>query len=207
MTPWVVWVLTGLGLAAAVVRRRSVAAALVAAETLGAGAGAVSLAPGRSSEFAVAAAILCAKGLLVLPLLAVAVSRTREPRPVRDDAPPLLRLGATVALVLVVAGLLPEFGLETSAAGTGAAAMLAVGLAIIMVRRATIFQVLALLVAENGIAVAAVSVTGGLPIVIELGVAFDVVLLVMVAVVFHQKIFSSFGTTDTLALGELRDER
>ncbi len=85
--------------------------------------------------------------------------------------------------------------------------MLAVGLAIIMVRRATIFQVLALLVAENGIAVAAVSVTGGLPIVIELGVAFDVVLLVMVAVVFHQKIFSSFGTTDTLALGELRDER
>lgn len=207
MTPWVVWVLTGLGLAAAVVRRRSVAAGLVAAETLGVAAGAVALIPGRSSEFAVAAAILFLKGLVVAPLLWFAVARTRELRPVRDDAPPLLRLGVTLTFMLVVAGLLPAFDLETTAAGTGAAAMVAVGLAMIVVRRAAIFQVLALLIAENGVAVAAVSVRGGLPVVIELGVAFDAVLLVMVAVVFHQRIFSSFGTTDTLVLGELRDER
>jgi hypothetical protein len=58
VTPWVVWMLTGLGLGAAVVRRRSVASGLVASQTLGVAAGAVWLIPGRSTEFAVAAVIL-----------------------------------------------------------------------------------------------------------------------------------------------------
>jgi hydrogenase-4 component E len=207
VTPWVVWILTGLGLGAAVVRRRSVASGLVASQTLGVAAGAVWLIPGRSTEFAVAAVILSVKAFVVGPLLWIAVARTRETRPVRDDAPPLLRLGVTLTLMLVFAGLMPTFELDPPAAGRGAAAMVAIGLAMVVLRRAAIFQVLALLVAENGVAVAAVSVSGGLPVVIELGIAFDAVLLVMVAVVFHQRIFTSFGTTDTQVLGELRDER
>ncbi|MEW6583879.1 MAG: hypothetical protein AB1416_14085, partial [Actinomycetota bacterium] len=190
---------------AAVARRRSLAALLVALQTVGVGAAAAALAPGRSSEFAVAAVILCGKALAVAPLLALAVTRTRETRPVRDGAPPLVRLAVTVGLVLAVVGLMPAFGLETSAAEDGAAAMVAAALAIIVVRRATLFQLLALLVAENGIAVAALSVSGGLPVVVELGVAFDVVLLALVAVAFHERIFRAFGTTDTAALGGLRD--
>lgn len=205
MTAWTVWILTSLGVGAAVVRRRSVATLLVALQTLGVGLAAAALAPGRSAEFAIAAAILCAKALVVAPLLAWAVARTRETRPVRDDASPLLRLGVVVGLVLVVAGLVPTFGLETTAAESGAAAMVATGLALIVVRRASIFQLLALLVAENGIAVAAVSVPGGIPVVVELGVAFDVILLALVAVAFHDRIFRTLGTTDTAALGELRD--
>jgi hydrogenase-4 component E len=205
VTPWAVWILTGMGIGTAVARRRSMAAVLVAVQTLGVGVAAVALAPGRSSGFALAAAILCLKALAVALLLAVAVSRTREARPVLDDAPPLLRLAVTVGLVLVVAGLVPAFGLETSSAEDGAAAMVTAGLAIVVVRRAALFQLLALLVAENGIAVAALSVSGGLPVVVELGIAFDVVLLALVAVAFHERIFRSFGTTDTAALGELRD--
>ncbi len=65
---------------------------------------------------------------------------------------------------------------------------------------------LALLVAENGIAVAAVSVSRAvLPVVVELGVAFDLVLVVTVAIVFHDRIFGMFGTTDTRMLRGLRD--
>jgi hydrogenase-4 component E len=194
-----------MGVAAAVARRRSMAAVVVALQTVGVGVAAVALAPGRSSDFAVAAAILCLKALAVALLLVVAVSRTREARPVPDEAPPLLRLAVAVGLVLAVAGLVPAFGLETSSAEDGAAAIVAASLAIIVVRRAALFQLLALLVAENGIAVAALSVSGGLPVGVELGVAFDVVLLALVAVVFHERIFRSFGTTDTAALGELRD--
>ena len=59
--------------------------------------------------------------------------------------------------------------------------------------------------AENGIALAAVAVPGGLPLLIELGVAFDLVVLVTVAVVFHDRIFREFGTGDTAVLRELRD--
>jgi hydrogenase-4 component E len=163
------------------------------------------LAPGRSAEFALAAGILCAKAVLVAPVLAAGVSRTRQSRPVRDETSPLLRLAATVALVLAAVGLMPAFGLEPAAAEDGATAMVAIGLVMLVLRRAALFQVLALLVAENGIALAAVSVSGGLPVVVELGVAFDLVVLVLVAAVFHERIFRSFGTTDTAALGDLNE--
>jgi hydrogenase-4 component E len=205
VTAWLVWLVCGLGIAAAVVRQRSLAAGAVALQTVLVGVGALALMPGRSGEFAIAAVILAAKGALVVPLLAVAVARTREARPVRDPAPPLLRLVVTVAMVLVIVAAMPPLSLETAAAGQGAAALLAVALSMLVMRRAAIFAVLALLVAENGIAIAAVSVSGGLPIVIELGVAFDLVLVALVGIVFHERIFRSFGTTDTLVLGELRD--
>lgn len=205
MSTWVVWLLSGLGVAAVVARRRSVTVFLVTAQMLGVGVAAAALAPGRSAEFALAAGILCAKAVLVAPVLAAGVSRTRQLRPVRDETSPLLRLAATVALVLAVVGLMPAFGLEPAAAEDGAMAMVAIGLAMLVLRRAALFQVLALLVAENGIALAAVSVSGGLPVVVELGVAFDLVVLVLVAAVFHERIFRSFGTTDTAALGDLNE--
>lgn len=205
MSTWVVWLLCGLGVAAVVARRRSLTVILVSAQMLVVGIAAAVLAPGRSAEFAVAAGILCAKAVFVAPVLVVGVSRTRQSRPVGDETAPLLRLVLTVALVLAVVGLVPTFGLEPPAAEDGAVAMVAVALAMIVLRRATLFQIVALLVAENGLAVAAVSVSGGLPVVIELGVAFDLVLLVLVAAVFHERIFRSFGTTDTAVLGDLNE--
>jgi len=204
VSTWLVWLLSGLGVAAVVARRRSLSVILVSAQMLAVGAAAAALAPGRSAEFAVAAGILCAKAVVVAPALVLGVSRTRQLRPVRDQTTPLLRLALTVALVLVMVGLVPGFGLEAGAADDGAVAMVAIGLAMLVLRRATLFQLLALLVAENGVAVAAVSVSGGLPVVIELGVAFDLVMLVLVAAVFHERIFRSFGTTDTAVLEDLR---
>jgi hydrogenase-4 component E len=109
-----------------------------------------------------------------------------------------------VALVLTVVALVPAYGLESRAAENAAAAMLATGLALVLVRRATLFAVLAFLIAENGIAVAAVSVDGALPLVVELGIAFDLVLLIAVAAVFQRRILSAFGTTDSAALRSMR---
>jgi len=205
MSEWVMWALVGLGIAAVVARRRSVAAALVALQTLTVGVGALALVPGRSSGFAAAAAALVVKAVVVSAILSLAVARTRGGRPVSDGTAPLARLGATVAAVLAVAGLLPEVGLETRSAEQAAIALVAVGVALVLLRRPTIFQVLGLLVAENGLAVAAVAVSGGLPLVIELGVAFDLVVVVAVAAAFHERIFGAFGTTDTTALRGLRE--
>jgi hydrogenase-4 component E len=194
-----------MGIAAVVARRRSVAAALVGAQTLAVGVAALALVPGRSAGFAAAAIALVVKALVVSVILWLAVTRTRGGRPMRDEAAPLARLGGTVAGVLAVVGLLPTVGLETRSAEQAAIALVAVGVALVLLRRATIFQVLGLLVAENGLAVAAVAVSGGLPLVIELGVAFDLVVVVAVAAAFHERIFGVFGTTDTAALRGLRE--
>ena len=205
MSAALVWALVGAGLLMLVVRRRSAAVALVTAQSLAVAAGSLALAPGRSGEFLVASLALAGRAVALAALLGVAVVRTREVRPVRDDAPAILRFGGGVALVLAMIALLPPLGLETSAAEQGAVALVALGIALVVSRRATLFQVLGLLVAENGIAVAAASVSGGLPILIELGTAFDLILLVAVATVFHERIFGAFGTTDTAALEGLHD--
>ncbi len=86
-----------------------------------------------------------------------------------------------------------------------ASGLLAIGVATIVARRPTIFHLLGLLVAENGIALAAVSVPGGLPLLIELGVAFDLIVVITVATAFHERIFGEFGTGDTAVLRDLRD--
>jgi hydrogenase-4 component E len=73
------------------------------------------------------------------------------------------------------------------------------------VRRPAIFQAFGFLVAENGLYLAALAVPGGLPVFIELGLVFDLVVVVSVAGAFSAKIHEELGTGDTSLLGSLRD--
>lgn len=205
MTDWLLYTLIALGLGAVAARRPVAAAGLVTAQTLLIGAGALAIAPGRSHEFAVAAGLLLVKGLVVSTIVVVAVVRVRETRPHDEQVPMLGRLGGALALVVTMVALLPAYGLESRTAEHTAAAMVATALALVLARRATVFAVLAALIAENGIAVAAVSVSGALPLVVELGIAFDLVLVIAVATVFQRRILYAFGTTDSAVLREIRD--
>ena len=72
-------------------------------------------------------------------------------------------------------------------------------------RRPAIFQALGFLVAENGLYLAALVAPGGLPAFIELGLVFDLVVVVSVAGAFSAKIHEELGTGDTSLLGGLRD--
>ncbi len=72
-------------------------------------------------------------------------------------------------------------------------------------RRATLFQVLGIVLVENGLALAALALPGGASLTIEIGVAFDLMLVALVAGVFHERIFAEFGAGDSAALRTLRD--
>jgi hydrogenase-4 membrane subunit HyfE len=124
---------------------------------------------------------------------------------VRVATPPLLRLTVTVAISLALVGLVPRFGLHDAAAEHAAVALVAIGIVTAVLHPTTLFQVIGLLAAENGLALAAAHAVGGLPTVIELGAAFDLVLVVAVATVFHDRIFQEFGSADTMLLRGLRD--
>ena len=58
---------------------------------------------------------------------------------------------------------------------------------------------------ENGLALAALSLPGSSSLAIEIGVAVDLLLVALVAGVFHERIFAEFGAGDTAALRSLRD--
>ena len=72
-------------------------------------------------------------------------------------------------------------------------------------RHATLFQVLGIVLVENGLALAALELPGTSSLVIEIGVAVDLTLIALVAGVFHERIFAEFGAGDTAVLRRLRD--
>jgi hydrogenase-4 component E len=196
-------VMLALAFGVIVVRRRTVAIALLAAQSLALGVLAVDLADARSGY--VVAAVLLGKAVVLPTLLYVLIRRTPEARPVTAPAGPMVRLAAagTVALCAVV--LTPPLGLGAPHTEHIAVALVLVGIAIVIARRPILFQLLGLVVAENGLSLLAVSVPGGLSYVIEFGALFDLALIVTVAAAFAQRIHSDLGTGDTELLRGLRD--
>jgi len=179
--------------------------ALVALQSLAVGAAALGAAGGDHESEPVAGAALVLKAIVVAVLLGHAVARTRQPRPIGDDAAPALHAVLMIAAMFAVVALVPTGGLESPTEVRGGLALVAAGLVIAVARRATLFQLLGLLVIENGVAVAALGAERGLPTVVELGVAFDLTIIVAVAVAFQSRILGAFGTTDAEAMRGLRD--
>jgi hydrogenase-4 membrane subunit HyfE len=99
----------------------------------------------------------------------------------------------------------PPLGVGSAQAEQTAVALVLVGVAIVVARRPAFFQLIGLIVAENGVALLAISVPGGLSYVIELGALFDLALVVAVASAFAQRIHAELGTGDTELLRGLRD--
>jgi len=202
MSGTLAWIVVGLGLLVLVVRRRSLAVGIVTAQAL--------ILAGKALEDAstrgeVAASVaLGVRAVALAALFLFVVARTREPRPVRAGSAPLVRAGAAVALALALIWLIPELGLGSPGLERAVLALVAFGLVTGAMRRATLFQVLGIVLVENGLALAALGLPGGSAL-IEFGVAFDLLLVSLVAVVFHERIFAEFGAGDTAALRSLRD--
>ena len=205
MSPAAISLLVALAFGVMLVRRRSLATLLVAAQALLLGGAALSLAGDRPTEFLVAAAILAVRAVALPALLVFTRRRTPEPYLVVPATTVTVRLVVAVVVALVAVAAIPPLGLGDRAAEHGAVALLSLGIAIVVMRRPAILQVLGILVAENGIYLLAISVPGGLPFVIELGVLFDLVLVITVAAAFTQKIHGEVGSGDTDLLRELRD--
>ncbi len=204
MSGTVTWALLGIGLGVVVVRRRSVAVGLVTAQALVLTG--VALDGATTGDDVAAAAALSVRGLALATLFLFLVARTREPRPVRAGVAPLVRASVAVGFALTLTWLVPVMGLESRDAERVVLALVGFGVATAATRRATIFQVLGIVLVENGLALAALELPGTASSVgIELGVAFDLTLVALVAAVFHERIFAEFGAGDTAALRSLRD--
>lgn len=199
------WALVISALGVVMVRRRRVAIALIALQSLMLGVQAITDAAGESTALLVGGAVLVAKAIVLPVLLAVVVTHTREAQLIASERHPLARLTLALAVALGIVALVPRFGLADAGVEHAAVGMVALGIATAVVRPQAIFQALGFLVAENGLYLAALSAPGGLPAFIELGLVFDLVVVVSVAGVFSAKIHEELGTGDTSLLGGLRD--
>lgn len=198
-----VWIVVALGLGVLTLRRRSVAVAAVSLQALLlAGAAAARI---HSVDDAIATGALGVRALLLGGLLGWLILRTRETQPVRADWGPLTRGGAGIGVAVALAWLVPTLGLGDRNAEWAVLALVAFGLVAAATRRATLFQIVALVQIDNALALAALARAPGLPALVELGVAGDLIMLVLVAALLHTRIFTEFGSGDSRHLGELRD--
>src|SRR5664280_788157 len=79
-----------------------------------------------------------------------------------------------------------------------------IGFFMMINRRKALTQVLALLSLENGLFLAAIALTYGMPLIVELGISFDVLVAVMVLGILVYRIRESFESMDVSKLRRLR---
>lgn len=203
MTSFVIWLLVACGLLVVVVRRRSVAVGIVTVQALTLAL--IAFAESEDSADAAAAIALTARSLLLAGLFLLVVARTRESQPVRAGVSPFVRAGAAIGLALTLTWLVPPIGLDSGQAERALLALVAFGTVVVATRRATLHQLLGIVLVENALVLAALALPGGAQLAIEVGVAIDLVLIGLVALVFHERIFAEFGAGSTSALESLRD--
>ncbi len=87
---------------------------------------------------------------------------------------------------------------------SGALALFLIGLLIMITRRQAVLQIIGLIMMENGLYLLGLSMTKGLPLIIEFGVFFDILVAVIVLGILTWRLKLSFQTTDTTVLRKLK---
>ena len=164
---------------------------------------------GLEHLFFSAALTLGLKALLIPWMLHRLVRRLGLDRHKEPLSHPVLVVMAAVALVIFSYWLvLPMVQEELMFARNIVAVSLAVvliGLLMMVARQQAVAQVLGFMSMENGLFLAAVSATGGMPLVVELGVAFDMLVAMVLFGVFFFHIRESIDSLDVDRMNRLTE--
>ena len=160
----------------------------------------------------VSAALTLALKVVFLPWL---LHRLMRRLAVYWDTEPMLHISGTMMLGLLI--VVFSFGLaQPIAALARTATRNAVGIAVAVIllaflsmitRRKAMSQVVGFLSMENGLFFGAMSATYGMPMVVELGVALDVLVAMLVLGVFFFQIREQFDSLDLHHLESLKEDR
>jgi hydrogenase-4 component E len=204
--------LIGLALLGAIVRRLDAAIWLLAAQglLLGVAAGAAALAEESWRAWAACGMALAIKAVAVPVILTHVLRRVELRREVEIVVPVKIAFPLAVGLVLVAYYAIEPFtrsaldGFAAPNALPAALALLLLGLFTMVTRKKALTQVIGLVTMENGLYLAAVAATRGLPLVVEFGVALDVLTGVAVMGLVIHEINRLFGGINTDRLQSLR---
>lgn len=161
----------------------------------------------RSGELvAVAFLVLAVKSLLV-PWVVSSTSARLPAGPVLGRSPgaSLLWAAALTTVAFVASRPIVEASGETGGAVPVGLSLVLIGFLVMLGRRDALAQLVGFVVVDNGIATVAFLTTGGVPLIVELGVTLDVVLVVLILRVLVHRIQDTFGSTDLVDLQELVD--
>jgi hydrogenase-4 component E len=161
--------------------------------------------------FIAAGLTLVVKAVLVPILLERLVERIG----IRHEIEPIINVPLSIVIaggLTLVAYLVGEsfYHPDAGAASLGqntlavAISVFLIGFFMMLNRRKALSQVLSLLTLENGIFLAAICLTYGMPLIVELGVFFDVLVAVLVLGILVYRIRETFDSMDVSKLRRLR---
>ncbi len=134
---------------------------------------------------------------------------TKEVEPIIGIPSSLLICGILTVVAFYVT---QPFVIQGSAIDTITKNCLAISLAVVLIgfftmisRKKAITQIMGLLTMENGLFLAAISVTYGMPLIVELGIFFDILIAVLIMGLFAFRINRTFDSVDTTVLRRLKD--
>jgi hydrogenase-4 component E len=147
---------------------------------------------------------------IILQRLVTRINIRREIEPFVNVPISVISSGLLTLLAYVVAEPLQSQAAVTGAAGLGrntlpvAIALFLIGFFMMINRRKALTQVLALLSLENGLFLAAISLTYGMPLIVEVGIFFDVLVAAMILVILVYRIRETFDSMDVNRMRRLR---
>jgi len=199
-----------LGVWLAAIRSLGVGTWVLAGQSLLLGLAAIAIGVNRESGE------LIAGGILTIGIRGVAlpfvIRRLLHATPIRHERQPYLgrRASTLAAIAIVFVAAIAVGGAAGLSGGSSARALPAAvaevltGLLLIATRRKSLSMVIGLLVFENGISLAALALTAGMPLVVELGASFDLLIVMVVVQVHSRRMLATLGSLSTDPLRKLR---
>jgi hydrogenase-4 component E len=203
-------VLLATGLMSVMARRLDAAVWLLVVQglVLAATAGAIAVATGAAHVYAAALLTVAIKAV-VIPVILFRVLRAvrvrREVELVLSTRTALLLAIGAVLVAYRAAGTLDLAGaVPSQQALPVSVALVLIGLGLMIGRKKALSQIAGLIIMENGVYLAALVATLGLPVAVELGIFFDLLIGVLLLGVFAYRINQTFDSLNTDRLRALR---
>jgi hydrogenase-4 component E len=175
---------------------------------LGIVAATIAFSEGRHDLYVTAGLTIVLKGILIPWFLMRVIDRIG----IRREIEPFLNVPVSllVCVGLTVVGYRVSTGFPEGVRGVShhligvALSLLLIGLFLMVTRKKAITQILALMTVENAVFLVAVGITTGMPLVVELGISFDVILAVLILGVMVRRIVDRFESMDVSRLSKLK---
>src|SRR3990172_6807688 len=162
----------------------------------------------KSAEAWVVAAIVFALKVVAIPsALLWLVERLKSPRAIQPSIRSAKAVFVAALMILLSYTVVQPYARQSRVpedALAAAVALILTGAFLMVSQRKAIMQIVGLLVLENGIFLAALTTTFGMPLVIEIGIFFDLLMGILIMGVFAFRIRDTFDHLDVTKLRRLR---
>lgn len=157
--------------------------------------------------YIIAALVFTVKVIAIPRAFFLLVKRLRTVRDVKASTTPTQSVFIAAAMIYLAYAVVHSYGQAAHVpddALAAAVALILTGAFLMVSRKKALMQMLGLLVLENGIFLAALITTFGMPLVVEIGIFFDILIGLLLMGIFTFRISDTFEHLDVSKLRRLR---